>query len=40
MPRKRRMFWYVRATPSAVTSCGGSPWISRPPNQIAPAVSG
>ena len=34
------MFWYVRATPSAVTSCGGSPWMGRPVSRIAPAVTG
>ena len=40
IPRKSRMFWYVRATPSAVTWCGGSPWIGCPAKRMAPAVTG
>ena len=35
---KRRMFWKVRAMPSAVTLCGGSPLIGAPSKITPPAV--
>ena len=40
MKLKRRMFWKVRAIPSLVIRCGGSPDIDSPSRVIDPLVIG
>src|ERR1700681_2958025 len=40
MNAKRRMFWNVRAMPSLVIRCGGSPEIDSPSRVIDPEVIG